>query len=570
MLRRYLLIPVFIGVFVGLMAVLFVWSLELISHFALENLVGYYAPKPAGEGPSEGYTPSPLRPYLLPLVVAVGGFISGLITYLVDPRSAGVGTDAAIRAYHRGEKLSLLTSLSKLITSAVTIGTGGTSGREGPIALIGAGVGSWTARLFKLDPKDRRIALAVGLGAGVAAIFKAPLAGAIISAEVFFKKDFEIEAMIPSFVASVTSYSVFGLFFGFQPIFSTQIPPFTFEQAKHLFFYAVLGVICAVFVRAFVFFFFQVSDFFKRSTVHPLAKPLLGGLIAGTVGALIPPAIGNGYGWLQLIMDGEINDPLLPLIWALGVVLGVSFTLGSGMSGGVFGPSVMIGGLIGSAFSMGLNTFADTDLSVTSFAVVGMVSFFAGAAKAPLSTLILIAEMTGGYQLLVPAMVSVFFSYFLSGKESIFPSQVDTRLDSPAHAEEWGLLILDRLKVKDYMKDPIVVDPNLSVEDCIKLMGEKLVGGFPVVSKGRLVGIVTKSDLLSVPERERTTKKVYQVMTPNPVTIRPENTLGEALRIMWTKGVGRLPVVDRGDPKKLLGIIARADLGRAIREFGSS
>lgn len=563
MLRRYLLIPALIGVFVGLLAVLFVFTLDLITGLALEGIAGYHQPKPAGEGGYEGYT-LPSNPFLLPFLVALGGLISGVLTYKFSPESAGVGTDSAIRAYHTGGRLSLKTSLVKLITSAVTIGTGGTSGREGPIALIGAGVGSWISEVFNLPRRERRTAIAVGLGSGVAAIFKAPLAGAIISAEVFFRRDFDAEAMIPSFVASITSYTVFCTFFGFQPIFHTSIPDsFTWNPAT-LLIYAGLGLICALVVRVYVWFFFSVRDFFAGLRIPEYLKPAVGGFLAGCVGAVIPVSLGNGYGWIQLFMDSVLKDPLFALAGAIAVVLGVSFTIGSGGSGGVFGPSVMIGGLVGAFYSTAMNSFYGLDLNVPSFIIVGMVSLFGGAAKAPLSTLILIAEMTGGYQLLVPAMVSVFITYFLSGERSIFPSQVNTKLDSPAHVDDWGIYVLEKLRVKDYMSKPIAVSPETTLDKVYAILTERLIGGVPVVEGGRLVGIVTKSDLLKVPEEKRNQIRVLEVMTRDVVTVIPEMSLADALRLMSSKGVGRLPVVS--EDGRLVGIIARADIGRAIRD----
>ncbi|WP_457600370.1 chloride channel protein [Hydrogenivirga sp.] len=569
MLRRFLILPVLIGILTGLFAVLFVHALEYITHYVLELIVGYLQPLPAGEGVRENFTFYPERPYLLPLTVALGGLLSGLLTYYLSPESAGVGTDSAIKAYHNKEKLSIKSSVVKLLTSAITIGTGGTSGREGPIALIGAGVGSSVADLFRLDWRERRTALAVGLGAGIAAIFKAPLAGAIISAEVFFKKDFEIEAMIPGFVASVTSYSVFGMFFGFQPIFSVDIPKLLNLQPVSLLAYVGLGLLCAVVVRVFTLIFFKVKDNFDRPGIPPYVKPALGGFVAGLIGAFMPIAVGNGYGWLQLIMDGRLNNVAFIALGALAIMVGVSFTLGSGGSGGVFGPSVMIGGLVGASYSLLLNEHYFTALHVPSFTIVGMVALFAGAAKAPLSTLILIAEMTGGYELLVPAMIAVSTSYFLSGKRSIFPSQVDTRLDSPAHVDEWGLFILEKLKVRSYMKEPVTVKPYDPVSEAHRIMMDKLIGGLPVVNSGRLVGIITKSDVMMVTPDRRDRVRVHEVMSTDLVVVTPEDTLGDAFRLMTGRGIGRLPVVDKPGSRRLVGIIARADIGKAIREFSS-
>ncbi|MCD6548872.1 MAG: chloride channel protein [Thermodesulfobacterium sp.] len=563
--KNYILFAFLTGLGAGIFAILFMYLLNLINHLVLENIVGYIQPRPAGEGGiSKTYTLFFKKPYLLPLTVGLGGLISGILVYLFSPESAGVGTDSAINAYHNQKKLSIKSSIVKLITSAITIGTGGVSGREGPIALIGAGIGSTVANFFKLGERERRLFLAVGLGAGIAAIFKAPLAGAIISGEVFFKKDFDIEATVLSFIASITSYTVYCLFFGFQPIFLTNIP--TYIKVSHLLFYIGLGIFCALITRVYVFFFHKVTEVFNNLKLPLYFKPLLGGLLAGTIGAFIPMAIGNGYGWLQLIMDGKTIDPYFIALGTIGVIWGVSFTLGSGGSGGVFGPSVMIGGLAGALFSILLNTFFNLNLNITSFMIVGMVSLFGSAAKAPLSTLILVAEMTGGYSLLLPAMLSVFTAYFLSGKRSIFPSQVDTKFDSPAYRNEYGVYILERLRIKDYMKNPITIDPEASLEEAFNLMKKKFIGGLPVVKNGELIGIITKTDLSGFSPTERKHKKVQEVMNKNLITVTALDTLAHALELMINNGIGRLPVVEKENKKNLIGIIARADIGKALRE----
>jgi len=265
-------------------------------------------------------------------------------------------------------------------------------------------------------------------------------------------------------------------------------------------------------------------------------------------------------------MDGKTTDPYFIASGIIGVILGVSFTLGSGGSGGVFGPSVMIGGLAGALFSISLNTFFNLHLNITSFMIVGMVSLFGSAAKAPLSTLLLVAEMTGGYSLLLPAMLSVFTAYFLSGKRSIFPSQVDTKFDSPAYKDEYGVYILEKLKVKEYMKIPITITPEACLNDAFNLMKKNLIFGLPVVKNGELVGIITKTDLLEFSVKEREKKKVQEVMSKNVITVTESDTLAYALEMMINYGIGRLPVVKEKDKKKLIGIIERSDIGKALRE----
>ncbi len=564
--RNYLLISLLIGFGAGVFAILFTYAIEIFTKIFLEGIVGYIQPKPAGEGGiSESYTLVFKHPLLLPLVVGLGGLLSGLLTYFFSPYSAGVGTDAAIRAFHKEEKLSIKDSIVKLITSAITIGTGGVSGREGPIALIGAGLGSALTHYFKMGERERRIFLAVGLGAGIAAIFKAPLAGAIISGEVFFRKDFDIETTILSFIACIVAYTTYGLYFGFQPIFGATIPPHI--TPLHLPFYVGLGIFCALIVRFFLKIFFLIKNFFDLLQAPFFLKPLIGGIITGFIGSITPVAIGNGYGWLQLLMDGKIMDPLFVALGMLGVTFGVSFTLGSGGSGGVFGPSVMIGGLAGALYTLILNKYADFNLHLPSFMIVGMVSLFGSAAKAPLSTLLLIAEMTGGYSLLFPGMLSVFTSYYLSGKESIFPSQVETKLDSPAFKKEYGIYALEKLKVKDFMKKPITITPETPLCEAHYLMHKHLISGLPVIENGKLLGILTKTDLLEKPQEEWKNLLVKDIMTKKLITIEPEESLAKALQLMIHHGIGRLLVVDKKEKDKLIGIISRTDIGLALRKY---
>ncbi|WP_353683885.1 chloride channel protein [Thermodesulfovibrio sp. 3907-1M] len=559
--KNHVFISFLIGIFVGIFAILFIYAINFINSFVLERFVLYIQPKPYGEGgESETYKFIFQKPYLLPMVVAAGGFIGGLLTYFFSPESRGIGTDAAIKAYHEGQSLSIKTSIIKLITSAITIGTGGTSGREGPIALIGGSIGSWMGKIFNLAEKQKRIFLAVGLGAGIAAIFKAPLAGALISGEVFFKRDFDIEAMLLSFIASVTAYTVACLVFGFQPIFSTQIPPYI--NIKDLFFYVGLGIVCAIVIRVYIFLFFYIKSKFDAFSIPSYIKPAIGGVITGAIGAFIPVAIGNGYGWIQLIIDGKLLDMSFITMGIAGVILGVSFTLGSGGSGGIFGPSVMIGGLTGAVYCLLWNRFINLNLHLPSFIVVGMVSLFGAAAKAPLSTLILIAEMTGGYSLLLPAMLSVFTAYYLSGDKTIFPSQVNTKFDSPAYRDEYGIYVLQKLKVKEYMKPAITVNPETPATEAFHLMKENFIGGLPVLSEGKVVGIITKEDIKSA--KNLVQKKVGDIMTKKVITVTEEDTLAHCLEIMTNRGIGRLPVVKRSGV--VVGIIARVDIGKAIRE----
>src|SRR6516225_3130981 len=221
---RLLGAAILVGIVAGLGAVLFSVACHVVVHFTVDGVAGYRAQVPAGEAtlPWLHETQTPLRPWLLPLVAALGGLCSGLIVFSLAPEAEGHGTDAAIAAYHRGRSIRPRVPLVKLVASAITIGTGGSGGREGPIAQIGAGFGSLLARLLHMRTAERRILLAAGMGAGIAAIFRAPLAGALFASEVLYRSpEFEPEVIMPAAISCVVAYSTFGIFFGWDPLFST-------------------------------------------------------------------------------------------------------------------------------------------------------------------------------------------------------------------------------------------------------------------------------------------------------------------------------------------------------------
>lgn len=429
-----------IGIVCGLSALVFLEAIKLLTEFMLGGIATYTPPLAGGEGgpslPTFG-----TRIFLVPLVTTVGGLLAGLLVYHFAPEAEGVGTDQAIKAFHQGDAvIRPRVPIVKLLASAITIGSGGTSGREGPIAQIGAGAGSTIASYLKLDKKTRQIALAAGLGAGIASIFKAPLAGAIIGAEIFYTRDFEVEALIPGFVASVVGYSIVGYATGWQPIFATSVDPTEFRNPLSLPLFSLLGLVCAVFALLLFRVYYPAIKLFRLWRTPLYVKTAIGGLLTGMLGLAFPSVLGVGYGWAQIAINQQymIFPPLLILLAVFAEIFSMSFTLGSGGSGGIFGPSVVTGGLAGAAFGFLIwQLFPGIVASPADFAIVGMMAFFAADGKAPLSTIVLVAEMTGGYGLLAPSMFAVTPAFLLSGKKSVFPSQVPTRRDSPAHREEY-------------------------------------------------------------------------------------------------------------------------------------
>ncbi len=560
------LIGILIGVGAGLGALALLWCINLVKHFVLGTLVGYIPPLPGGEGGMSQYPFHMSRPWMLPLVTTAAGLVGGFLTWKFAPQTAGIGTNAAIRAFHNSEKLNFKTSIFKLITSAITIGGGLTSGREGPIAQIGASAAASIANLLKLSARERNLALAAGLGAGIAAIFKAPLAGAIIAAEIFYKEDFEVEALVPALIAAVVGYSIVGAAVGFQPVFTPPPQATQFDHPWTLILYALLGVGCALLARFLFMVYFQLEKFFKR---FPLwAAAAIGGFCTGMIGLLVPSVIGTGYGWAQFAIsqDLQLLPPLMLLLAAVAEIVGASLTLGSGNSGGIFGPCVVTGGMFGGAFGYGAAyLFPSAVPHPGTYAIVGMIAFFAAAAKAPISTIIMISEMTGGYGLLGPAMFAVVTAFILSGKRTIFPAQVNSRLDSPFHADEFEPIVLHRVKTADVMIHmPVYVNANASVSDAMSLMGDYGLASLPVVAQNKLSGRVTLLAIHRVAETERQKVQVKDIMSRDGSTAFPDEDLFTVLKRFAAKDVGNLPVVTREKPDCPIGLITRSGLWSAL------
>ena len=557
-LRKWLIIAILIGIVAGVGSILFYMAINAATWLMLGKGAGYIPPAPGGEGQTI-FTPIARR-WMIPVICAIGGLLSGLLVFKFAPEAEGHGTDAAINSFHNKEGfIRRRVPLVKLVASAITIGSGGSAGREGPVALIGAGFGSTIGDIFKLNSHDRRIALAVGIGAGIGAIFKAPLGGALISAEILYRRDFEFEALLPSFIASIVGYSVFASWHGWAPIFTVNTG-FAFDKPEQLIGYAILGIVCALFGILYGRTFYQVRDFFKSWKIPNYIKPAIGGLIVGSIGIFLPQILGMGYGWVQFAINN--NTAALPLGIMVAVVFGkivaTSLSIGSGGSGGVFAPGLVIGGMVGGVtWSLLHNVNSIVPVDPGPFIILGMMTLFGGIANAPLAIMIMVSEMTGNYSLLIPSMVSVVIAYFLTGNSYIYEKQVNTRADSPAHRGEYSVPLLEKIHIADAMvTNPPTVTPETYVSEIANLMKSHGIDAAPVLDSGRLAGMVTTRDMARVSEDRWPQTLTREVMSKRLVVGYAEETLYEALSRMTQNNISHLPIVDRNYPEKLVGILA--------------
>src|SRR5579883_1149166 len=426
---RLLSLAFLLGLITGLGAIAFYLATEAVAHFALGGIAGYSPePHPGGE-PSLAWLSSALRPFhpwALLLIPALGGILSGLLVFTFAPEAEGHGTDSVIEAYHHKQGyIRPRVPLVKIVASAITIGTGGSGGREGPIAQIGAGFGSLLADVLRFRPAERRVLTAAGMGAGIAAIFRAPLAGALFAAEVlYWSPEFEAEVIIPAGIASVVSYTTYGAFYGWKPLFA--MPDLSFNDPRQLVAYLGLAVLMAALAMLYTRTFYGITGAFHRWKIPRHLKPAVGGLVTGAIGLILYFAFGRdtavlavlsfGYGAIQrALSDGASASFGVLVAVALGKILTTSFTIGSGGSGGVFGPSMVIGGCGGGALGIVLHHLLPESMvpPLAAFVIVGMAGFFAAAAKTPFSTLVIVTEMTGGYGLLLPALWVCAISFLL-------------------------------------------------------------------------------------------------------------------------------------------------------------
>lgn len=573
-LAKWAVIGILIGTIAGVGALLFYELIQLVTNVMLGGITGFYPPNPEGEAASI----ASVHPvfWLVPVVTAVGGLAAGIIVYWFAPEAEGHGTDEAIAAFHRKDgHIRRRIPIVKAIASAFTIGSGGSGGREGPTAQIAAGFGSYVGDLLKLAVKDRRIAVAVGIGAGIGTIFKSPFGGAMLSGEILYSGgDFEVEALIPAFIAAPVGYIVFASFVGFTPIFGSSVT-YTFTQPANLIFYAVLGLICGAVARGWTTTFYAVRGAFSALKIPRFIKPVIGLTISGVIAVFFPEVMGLGYGFIQFLINGSMNQisvnyfsaPILVVLILVAVfkILATSFTVGSGGSAGVFAPSLVIGGFVGAAFWEVLHAVIPGAIPVPApLVIVGMMALFAGAGRVPIATILMVSEMTGTLTLLAPSMVAVIISYFVTApKYTIYRNQVPKKSDSPAHRGEYNVPLLTKIFVSDAMNYNVsTLSPGDSVASANQLMLDKGFRGIPVTEAEKAVGIVTMSDVLRIPREQMSSTPLRNVMTQNLLVVYPDESLLAALETMTNHGVGRLPVVSK-ESGKLLGIITRMDVIRA-------
>jgi len=581
-LGRWAVIAVPIGVVAGLGAAAFYYLINFLTSVLLEQLAGLTLPM---EGTSVlnqlTWSSSLPRVLIIPLLLVAGGLAVGGIC-LLAPEVAGHGTDATIRAFHqKGGKVRARVPVLKTIASAITLGTGGSGGREGPVSQIGGGFGSMWSDVFGLGDRDRRIALATGMGAGIGAIFRAPLGGAVYSAEILYTGDFEPEVFVPSIIASVVAYSVYSSIFGFHTLFATpaDFANYVFNPER-LPLYAALGIVCAAVGVLFIVMYHRIDDWFTTRNWPSVAKPAFGAGIAGGIfiGAwfLLPEqghfaslsSLSIGYGFVQAAILGQLSSGPFT-VELIGILLAAvflrmvmtSFVVGGGGSAGLFGTSVVVGAFLGTAvggISYDLLPGLVPLTVVPVFTIIGMMSFFGGISKAPLGVLIMVVEMAGTYTILPAAMISIFVAYVATGRSQMYSEQLPSRIQSPAHAEEYRSYFLSEIPVGILAaQDTETVEPGTTVQRALELAIPHGHANLSVEEQGEWLGGVRLADLVAIPPDRREDEYVIDLVRPVDLLLRDNLSALESLKRMDQLGVEVAAVVSESDPVRVVGLVTR-------------
>ena len=578
-----LVMAIIVGVATGFAAVFFIRLIQYIQFFFYSG--------------SEKIFPALGRLWII-IIPVIGGLLVGPIITKFATEAKGHGVPEVMQALIlRGGRIRPRVALAKIIASALCIGTGGSAGREGPIVQVGSALGSSVGQWLHLSDERIKNLVACGAAAGIAATFNAPIAGVVFAIEVLLS-ELQVAVFGNVVVSAVAASIVSRIFLGSRPAF--EIPGYVMNSPWEIILYIILGLLAAFVGILFIRMLYFTEDVFEQLAIPLWLKPAIGSLLLGILAFSYPylgtisyissadmslglplvenyPHIfGSGFVFLEEVLQGHAPFFLIFLLIFLKP-LATSFTLGSGNSGGVFAPSLFTGAMLGGAFGyLAMRLFPGLTIEVGAYALVGMAAVFSAAARAPLTSMLIVFEMSNDYRLILPlmaaGMVASTFAQWLH-PESIYTLKLSKR--GIRFAQGRDMDIMQTVQVEEVMnKAPITVHNEQSVADLFAAFQETHLGGFPVLNNNNeLYGIVTMQDMeRTIQDMERTLHrkdvnlrdlKIWDVATPSPVTVFPDEPIWSAIRKMAPRDLARLPVVARSNPKQFVGLISRSDIVRA-------
>lgn len=572
-----------VGAVAGLSALGFSSLLSIAENFTFGQLAGIDLGTAAGEAHSITQ-PLIFRPIIFFLLPVVGALISGLLVQYFAPEAGGAGTDAMIESFHEKEGIvHPKTPVVKTLATISILSGGGSAGKEGPISQVGSAVGSLIGQFLGLGPRARRTLFLAGMAGALGAIFRAPIGAAITSVEILYKEDFESDSLIPCILASITGYFVFTSVRGIDHVF--HLPSLAFVNWHSLLFYGILGLICLVFGAFFVRLYHSLSRLILKIKLPFFVKVTFGGLVVGCIGLICAESIGSGFGFLQELMNngaGKQSQSFLStlllgnegntlylvgflLIVVLLKVLATSVTIGTGGSGGVFGPSLVIGGTLGAIVGICANHyFPEIVPSYIPFVVVGMGGFFAGVANAPIAAMIMVSELTGSYELLAPLATVSTIAIIFSHRFNIYPGQKLNKFESPAH--HWDmtrdiLMVIDVASCIDKIRDSAIIPENTKVKTLFLIADKKQQTDFVVNDENNQykglfsLRLLTSKQKLGFPKSKLT---VAAYTDPSVPALRLTDNMSKALELLLHHDTNKVAVVK--DDNTLAGYLTFKDI----------
>jgi len=523
-----------------------------------------------------------LGDYYVIILPVLGGLLFGPLIYFLAREAKGEGPPEVMEAVAvRGGRIRSRVAVVKALASSICIGSGGSVGREGPIVQIGSSVGSTVGQWLRLPEDWVKTLVLCGAAGGISATFNAPIGGVFFALEVIQRR-FIAGNLGFIVIGSVTADFIAHQFLGTKPSFS--IPPYSVGSYWEMLPYIVLGIITAFAVLGFIRLFYKCEDLFSVSKIPGYLKPALGGIIIGLIGFYYFDIFGVGYGGgygvggvfterggVDVALVGEIGLATLVIMMLLKTVA-TSVTLGSGGSGGIFAPSLFIGAMLGGAFGIVVHrlfpaiTAPSAAEASGAYALVGMGAFFAATVQGPITAIILLFEMTRDYALILPLMSAVTISTLIArgiSRESIYTLRLVRRgidIHRREEADILGAITVNEVMTRDF---PTVL-PSMPVPELMEELHQSGHHGFPIVDEsGSFCGIVTLEDVEAAMSRKDFTLTAGDIATKSPIVAYPDQSIHDALAQFGGRDVGRIPVVDRNDPKRLLGVLRRHDVIRA-------
>jgi len=532
-----------VGVGAGIGAAVLVSALHLVSSSVL---------RVAEQGPSLG------KAWLF-LFIPVGIWLAWAIAAKWAPEAVGHGVPQILAALTlEGGRIPLRVPIVKTIATALTIGVGGSAGREGSIAQIGAGIGSFISKVTKLDESETRALVAAGAGAGIAATFNAPIAGMFFAMEVILR-DVSIRHLHTIAVASVAGAVVSHTLIGDELAF--EVEPYALSDPTQLLLFAVLGLIAV----GLAIFFIEALDWFTvvPDRLIPWIRPLIMGLGVATIGFFAPEVLGTGQRFIGEVLSQEVSKAwwLFGLL-AVAKLIATSVTLGGRGSGGIFMPSLFIGAMAGSAFAIVIDPlWTSSHLDPGAFALVGMAAVFSGVSRASFTSILIVFEITGDYGLVLPLMLTVAIATVLTSRlhpESAYTSPLVRMGIHTVPTDQVDLLATVTIRDLE-LQQPITVAPSDTLATVQGVLRRNRLNGAAVVdNEDRLVGIVSDSDITRLGGASDQLTAA-EAMTRDPATVSVDLRVSEALERMAVLGVGRLPVVHRDHPHRIEAMFRRED-----------